>query len=99
MQRWRRCSSAVRASRQFTVRPARAALTPSLVGAGEDVRDVGGEKDRYGDDGERHQGHTHHELHQLVAVFLLPLLFIHTPINAQRSGDGSPSYGGSGLTC
>jgi len=60
---------------------------------------VRGEKDRYGDDGERHQGHTHHELDQLVAVLLLPLLFIHTPINAQRSGDGSPSYGGSGLMC
>ena len=54
-----------------------------------------GEKDRNGDDGERHQGDTHHELDQLVAVFLLPLLFIHTPINALAAHEGSPSRGGS----
>jgi len=71
---------------------------PVLVGPAEDVRDAGGQQDRNGDDRERDQGDTRHELDQLVG--LPPLLlwglfqrFFHAPINAQPRYEWSPSSG------
>jgi hypothetical protein len=60
----------------------------------ENVRDANREENRYGDDGERDQKHTRHELDQFIGVLLFLLRFIHMPINAQPIGNGAPSHGG-----
>ena len=76
-------------------RPADRALKRRLVGVREDVRDADSEKDRDGDDSERDQKHTRHELDRFVGLLLFLLRFIHMPINAQPIGNRAPSHGGS----
>lgn len=60
----------------------------------ENFRDADCEKHRYGDDSERDQKHTRHELDCFVCLLLFLLRFIHMPINAQPIGKGAPSHGG-----
>ena len=66
-----------------------------LVRVSENFRDADCEKHRDGDDGERDQKHTRHELDRFVGLLLFLLRFIHMPINAQTIGKGAPSQGGS----
>jgi len=66
-----------------------------LVGVSENVRHADCQKDRYGDDSERDQKHTGHELDRFVGLLLFVLRFIHMPINAQPIRNGAPSHGGS----
>lgn len=61
----------------------------------EDRRDLHREEDGDGDNRERDQGVTHHELHELIGLLLFGLRFVHMPINDYYSGRGSPSHGGS----
>jgi hypothetical protein len=63
--------------------------------AGENFRDADCEKGSHGDEGERDQKDTRHELDRFVGLFLFFLRFIHMPINAQPNSNGSPSFGGS----
>lgn len=76
-------------------RPADRALKRRLIGVSENVRDAERQKDRDGDDGERHQKHTCYELDRFVSFLLFLLRFIHMPINAQPIGNRAPSHGGS----
>ena len=61
----------------------------------EDIRDANCQKDRYGDDSERDQKNTGHELDRFVGLLLSLLRFIHMPINAQPIRNRAPSHGGS----
>src|ERR1700687_2447285 len=65
-----------------------------LVGAAEDLCDVGAEEDGHGDPAEPDQSDAHQQLRDFVVVVFLRL--VHEPINAQRTANGSPSFGGSG---
>lgn len=50
--------------------------------AGEDFRDADCEKGGHGDEGERDQKDTRHELDRFIGLFLFFLCFIHMLINA-----------------
>ena len=50
--------------------------------AGENFRDADREKGSHGDEGERDQKDTRHELDCFIGLFLFFLCFIHMPINA-----------------
>jgi hypothetical protein len=63
--------------------------------AGENFRDADCEKGGHGDEGERDQKDTRHELDRFIGLFLFFLCFIHMLINAQAIGNGAPSHGGS----
>ena len=81
-------------------RPADRALTVAevvsrLIGVSENFRYAECQKDRHGDDSERHQEHTCYELDRFVGLLLFLLRFIHMPINAQPIANRAPSHGGS----
>ena len=76
-------------------RPADRAPRRPLVGVSENFRDAERQQDRYGDDGERDQKHTRHELDRFVGALLFLLRFIHIAINAQPIRNRAPSDGGS----